>query len=185
MEKLIIDTRATKEFQKNHPSGALNMTLKNLGKYGRDLLTADQDITVIAETAGEFEEVKEILEPLNLRFDAKMTSEADLDQNNWIASNLIDPEAFMALEDDYVLLDVRHPDEITRIAPEKNLVNIPLEMLGQVHDKLDKNTPIYTLCGSGGRATTAASYLERLGYNTTVIDGGMKALEPLVLKDKE
>lgn len=45
---------------------------------------------------------------------------------------------FLQLPDDqdYVLLDLRHPDEITRPAPEKNLVNIPLEKLADNLEKL-------------------------------------------------
>ncbi|HBY90755.1 MAG TPA: hypothetical protein DEO37_10005 [Aerococcaceae bacterium] len=36
---------------------------------------------------------------------------------------------------------------------------------------------MYTLCGSGNRGTAAASYLETLGFQPIIIDGGMKAIQ--------
>ena len=65
--------------------------------------------------------------------------------------------------DDYILVDVRHPDEITRPAPEKNLVNIPFEDLVNDYQSLDTSKQIFTLCGSSNRSTAAASFLESKG----------------------
>src|SRR5699024_7632047 len=87
---------------------------------------------------------------------------------------------FLAVQDDYILLDLRHPDEITRLAPEENLINIPLEDLPSTYQKLDKDQKIYTLCGSGNRATAAASFLANKGYKPVVIEGGMKAVQEVV-----
>jgi rhodanese-related sulfurtransferase len=56
--------------------------------------------------------------------------------------------------------------------PEKNRINIPLKTLYKDFEKLDKNKRIYIFCGSGNRATTAASYLKVRGYEVVVITGG-------------
>ncbi|XJS11796.1 rhodanese-like domain-containing protein [Aerococcaceae bacterium WGS1372] len=65
---------------------------------------------------------------------------------------------------------------MTRPAPEVSLVNIPLENLHNDYSILDAKSKIYTLCGSGNRATTATSFLIDKGYDVKVIDGGMKAM---------
>ena len=80
---------------------------------------------------------------------------------------------------DFTLLDVRHPDEITRPAPEKQLQNIALEELAFNYERLQPGQTIYTLCGSGNRATAAASFLAVKGYQPVVIEGGMKAVQAL------
>src|SRR5699024_7162289 len=63
---------------------------------------------------------------------------------------------FLNKSDDFILLDVRHPDEITRPAPEKNLVNIPFEELVDKYQSLDTSKQIYTLCCSRNRNTVEA-----------------------------
>lgn len=88
----------------------------------------------------------------------------------------INPADFLKLESEYVLLDIRKPEEFEEGDPEKNRVNIPLELLYKEHEKLNKDVMIYTMCGSGDRATTAASYLKSLGYKTGVIEGGILGL---------
>ena len=71
------------------------------------------------------------------------------------------------------------PDEITRPAPEKQLQNIALEELAFNYERLQPGQTIYTLCGSGNRATAAASFLAVKGYQPVIIEGGMKAVQAL------
>ena len=65
---------------------------------------------------------------------------------------------FLQLKMTIFYLISEHPDEITRPAPEENLINIPLEDLPSTYQKLDKNQMIYTLCGSGNRATCSCLF---------------------------
>lgn len=92
-------------------------------------------------------------------------------------SDTITAAAFLKKESDFILLDVRHSDEITRPAPEKNLVNIPLEDLAANYQELSQSKEVYTLCGSGNRGTISASYLETKGFQPIIIEGGMKAIQ--------
>ena len=91
-------------------------------------------------------------------------------------SDTISAKAVLNLEGDYTLLDVRNPSEITRIAPKNNLKSIPFEDLPMSHQSLNNTKHIYTLCGSGNRGTASASYLETLGFQPILIEGGMKAI---------
>ena len=97
-------------------------------------------------------------------------------------SDTIPAKAFLNLppSGQFTLLDVRHPDEITRPAPQVNLINTPLEDLSKNNSSLAKEKAVYTLCGSGHRGTTASSFLEMKGYHTVIIDSGMKGIENII-----
>ena len=102
---------------------------------------------------------------------------SDLPEDQLQKMESISVEDFMEKEGDYILLDVRTPQEITRPAPEKNLQSIPLQELAERYMELDAGLPVYTLCGSGTRATAAGSFLVDKGYQPVVITGGMGAVE--------
>ena len=74
-------------------------------------------------------------------------------------------------------MDVRDQASVTKPAPTKNLVAISLNDLADEYDKLDHEKEIYTLCGSGNSATTAASFLNKQGRKATVIEGGATAIQ--------
>lgn len=80
----------------------------------------------------------------------------------------------MPKDDKLVLLDIRDSEEMEDGDPDENRVNIPLKSLYKNIDKLNKEKLIYVLCGSGNRATTAASYLKVQGYDPVVITGGIR-----------
>lgn len=76
--------------------------------------------------------------------------------------------------DDFILLDIRDGNEIQENDLSENRLNIPLKSLYENLYKLDSNKTIYVLCGSGNRATTAASYLKLKGFHAVVITGGIR-----------
>lgn len=170
----LVDIRSASNFQKAYLAGSINLNLKNFEKYSTSLLSQDQPIQLVydSETA---DDAKTLLSK-----DAFSWADSHIDieetQDEILSFNVIPASEFLELEDNYILLDVRHPDEITRPAPEKNLVNIDLSSLPGSLDQLDKSLHIYTLCGSGNRGTTAASYLKTLGYKASVVQGGIKAI---------
>lgn len=170
-----VDIRSASQFQENHVRGSLSLNLKNFAKYGDYLLSKENELQLIVDenTKQDAEKMKE-----NKAFqwsteDKEIIAVPDTDL---ASSKTISGEEFINLETDYVLLDVRNPNEITRPAPEKNLVNIALEDLPNRLEQLDKSKTIYTLCGSGTRGTTSASFLVNNGYNAVVIKGGIVAI---------
>ena len=80
----------------------------------------------------------------------------------------------MSKEHEFILLDIRDDNEVEKKDPDKNKVSIPLKSLYESLGKLDKNKKLYILCGSGNRATTAASYLTMMGFDVVVITGGIE-----------
>lgn len=177
----IVDLRPQKDFQAAHVKGALNLSPKNLLKYGKQFLDKEGDVVLVVaeENSAEVVALVEDAAEVGIGNIVGYVVAEELPDTDQESTPTISAEAFMALEGDYSLLDLRHPDEITRPAPERNLVNIPLGELSERYQQLKVGQPVYTLCGSGNRATTAASFLKNKGYQPIVIEGGMGAVEKL------
>jgi len=85
-----------------------------------------------------------------------------------------------------LILDVREPTELESNGRIEGALNIPrgvleahadpeTSMADQRLTRLRGLGRVHILCGSGGRAAFAAHTLVRMGYNTTIIDGGIAA----------
>ncbi|WP_277631413.1 rhodanese-like domain-containing protein [Atopococcus tabaci] len=178
-DQQLVDSRLQHAFQAGHLKGSLNLNPSNFEKYAAVYLDADQPVVFVIsrEQQAELDEMATLAEELGFTQIDGFVLADELPQENLETTATIPAAAFLEKEDDYILLDVRHPDEITRPAPEKNLVNIPFEDLLHDHASLDSSKDIYTLCGSGNRSTAAASYLATKGFKPTVIEGGIKAVQ--------
>lgn len=84
----------------------------------------------------------------------------------------------MENESDYIILDVRRPDEFAagRIP---NAVNIPNESIGsdEITELPDKDKLILVYCRSGNRSKQASQKLVKLGYTNVVEFGGINDWE--------
>ena len=80
----------------------------------------------------------------------------------------------MASESDYIILDVRRPDEFSA-GHIPNAVNIPNESIGadEIDELPDKDRLILVYCRSGNRSKQASEKLVRLGYTNIVEIGGI------------
>ncbi|MDF0532583.1 rhodanese-like domain-containing protein [Tsukamurella sp. 8J] len=84
------------------------------------------------------------------------------------------PAADVPESDDVLLLDVREQDE-WEIGHAPGALHIPLgELPGRV-DEIDLDRDLYVLCRGGGRSEKAVRYLETVGYEAVLVDGGMIA----------
>ena len=82
--------------------------------------------------------------------------------------------AIMESESDYIILDVRTPEEFA----EKHIpdaINIPNETIGtaEIPELPDKEQLILVYCRSGNRSKQASEKLVRLGYTNIVEFGGI------------
>jgi rhodanese-related sulfurtransferase len=76
---------------------------------------------------------------------------------------------------DAQLVDVREVTEIDAVRVEGAL-NLPLSRLRDHAGALDRSRPIFLLCRSGARATSAATQLHDLGHrDILVVRGGLDA----------
>ena len=79
-----------------------------------------------------------------------------------------------AKNEDFLLLDVRTPMEHAQQAIEGSHL-LPVQELSFRAQELPRNKEIVIYCRVGNRSAFAASYLTRLGYNVTNLDGGIMA----------
>ena len=82
--------------------------------------------------------------------------------------------AMMEKESDYIILDVRTPEEFS----EKHIpdaMNIPNETIGteEIPELPDKDQLILVYCRSGNRSKQASEKLVKLGYTNIVEFGGI------------
>ena len=80
----------------------------------------------------------------------------------------------MEEEDDYIILDVRTPEEVAdRHIP--GAINIPNETIGteEIPELPDKDQLILVYCRSGNRSKQASAKLANLGYTNVVEFGGI------------
>ena len=84
---------------------------------------------------------------------------------------------------DYVIVDVRTPDEYKE-GHIPNAINIPNETINEtVYNKLkDKNQLILIYCRSGSRSRQAAYKMQKLGYTNLVDFGGIINLKGKIEK---
>jgi len=175
----LIDVRTQHDYQAGHLKNSLNLNPGNFKTYATYYLDLNQPVIFIvgSEEEAHLEELSRVADELGFTQNNGYLLIDEVPKENLQTTGTIPAEEFLNKNDDYILVDVRHPDEITRPAPEKNLVNIPFEDLVNDYQSLDTSKQIFTLCGSGNRSTAAASFLESKGLNPKVIEGGMKAIQ--------
>ena len=80
----------------------------------------------------------------------------------------------MAEEDNFILLDVRTPEEFAD-GHIPGAINIPNESIGEndITELPDKEQRIYVYCRSGNRSKQASAKLVNLGYTNVVEIGGI------------
>ena len=91
--------------------------------------------------------------------------------------------AMMAQETDYIILDVRRPDEFSA-GHIPNAINVPNETIGsaEIPELSDKDQLIMVYCRSGRRSKEAAKKLVKLGYTNIVEFGGILAWTGEIVK---
>lgn len=175
----LIDVRTQHDYQSGHLKNSLNLNPGNFKTYVTYYLDLNQPVIFIvgSEEEAHLEELSGVADELGFTQNNGYLLIEEVPKENLKTTETIPAEDFLNKTDDFILLDVRHPDEITRPAPEKNLVNSPFEDLVNDYQSLNTSKQIFTLCGSGNRSTAAASFLESKGLNPKVIEGGMKAIQ--------
>lgn len=173
----IIDTRLQKDFQAGSLNQGINIPLAKFEKMAPALL--DGHLPVVFLLSEENLEKIATLDEQSQRLGFKVKGYLMIDSIPDTAkkkTKTIPASAFLATEKDYILLDVREQATVTKKAPEKNLVTLSISELAEKYLDLDAEKEIYTLCGSGNSATTAASFLNKQGRKATVIEDGITGI---------
>ena len=94
--------------------------------------------------------------------------------NTYRQINMDEAVEMMAGESDYIILDVRRPDEFAA-GHIPNAINVPNETIGtaEIPELPNKAQLIMVYCRSGRRSKEAAEKLLKLGYTNIVEFGGI------------
>ncbi len=80
----------------------------------------------------------------------------------------------LAATTDITVLDVREQDEWD-LGHAPGAVHLPLAELPLRFEEIDLDARVYVICRGGGRSEKAVRYLETVGIEAAVVDGGMIA----------
>lgn len=75
---------------------------------------------------------------------------------------------------DAYLLDVREKDE-WQAGHAPDAVHIPMSELARRAEEVPNDRDVYVICRSGGRSAQAVAALNKAGWKTSNVDGGMHA----------
>ncbi len=173
----LVDIRAPEEFANSFLPGALNIPFKpHFSNWFMNLYDAAEKrpLLLIHNSDSQCAKAVHDLHLIGIasiycwKYQAKELANEDR------SFNLIAPEELFDKLNDFYLIDVRSQDEWRQehIADSKN---IPFEAIKDSLAMLPKDKPIAVICGSGSRASIAASILEDKGFTICNIKGGMNA----------
>ena len=73
-----------------------------------------------------------------------------------------------------VLVDVREPDEFEQVRVPGSLL-IPMADVPERIEEIPENERVAVICATGSRSGRVVEYLNRQGYDTVNVVGGVKA----------
>ena len=160
----LIDTRHKTEFAKGHLKDAINIQNNNsLANWAGWMIGYDENMVMIAEEGNQEEITRKLM---RIGLDNIKGFVTDLDSAELEKTKLVDADTVEAMKDnsDTVLLDVRGISEFKA----EHIPGAEHRFVGSFRKKLPtdiKDKKIIIQCQSGDRATIAASYLEKNGFN--------------------
>ncbi len=101
-------------------------------------------------------------------------SEVEEEEMTYRVITMEDAKALFEVEDDYIILDVRRPNEYAA-GHIPRAINVPNETIGttDIPELPDKNQLIYVYCRSGRRSKEASNKLVKMGYSNIIEFGGI------------
>ena len=179
-DAVVLDTRTSLNFTAAHVPDSLSIWLDGLSSFGGWFLSGDRPILLVNETDDSTEIVRRLI---RMGYDdlAGYLSGGMMD---WLAGGRASPslggvtaqELCQRLDagEELWILDVRSDAELARTGQILDAHHIHITQLPGRLAEVPRDRPIYVLCHSGWRATTAASLLQRAGHkDVVVILGGL------------
>ena len=177
----IIDVRSSEAFLGCHIPGSLSIPQGMLSAYAGYFISYDQPIVLVTDTEQEEEQAKAAL--VNLGYDnilgalAGGISAWEVSGESLASVRMLDVNHIQNEKSSSTLLDIRKPNEWDE-GIIKNARTIFLGDLLKNLNEFSKDEHLITYCGSGKRATIAASLLQAHDFkNVSVFMGSMQAYQ--------
>jgi glyoxylase-like metal-dependent hydrolase (beta-lactamase superfamily II)/rhodanese-related sulfurtransferase len=172
----VVDLRTRTAFAHHHLPGALNFELStNFLTYIGWLVPWGVPLTLIAETADQVAEARRELVRIGIDrlAGAAVGTQGQLAAGQLLRSHPVSDfagvAAAMTADPGLVVLDARRDDERASGGVRGSL-HIPIHELADRIDEVPEGT-VWVYCGSGYRASIAASMLARAGRRPVLVDG--------------
>ena len=180
---LVLDTREIEAFGGAHIEGALNIALRaEFPVWSGWMLRPEQRILLVLADEGDVDEVQRHLLRIGienvggfLRRGMRGWIEAGLPFVTLPQLSVHQLKARIEARDGLQVLDVRQDDEWEQgYVPTARHAFVP--KVPEAMERFDRDKPIATYCGSGYRASIAASLLQKNGFREVLnVPGSMKA----------
>ncbi|SCX60617.1 Glyoxylase, beta-lactamase superfamily II [Klenkia marina] len=173
----VVDLRTRTAFAAGHLPGALNFELgTNFLTYLGWLYDWDAPLTLIGDSAEQVATARRELVRIGVDriAGAAIGTPEDLsagaDLGSYLVSDFAGLATHLAKHPDTVVLDARRDDE-RATGGVRGSVHVPIH---ELRDRMDEipDGEVWVYCGSGYRASIAASLLARAGRRPVLVDGG-------------
>ncbi len=178
---IVLDTRLPGAFSASHIPGALNIGLNDIAYFPGWVINHDQQILLVLEQLSDFPTAKTYLQRLGYdNIGGYLCPNISAWRNKGRPTDSLFPLTAVSLKQkldkkELSLIDVREQGEWDRghIAGAKHIY---VGHLPEQADSLPHDKPLAVICGSGRRASLAASLLKRKGFeNVYNVLGGMNS----------
>jgi len=167
----VVDIRPKREFASGHIRESIGVPLRDdFGVWVGWVLPYQAPLVLVANRDQNLEEARRQL--LRIGFDD--IRGVILDLSEWEAELLsfrtVDKREFTAaVEAGEQILDARAPDEWDTGVIEGSILQYTPDVAKDPSDDLDRAREVYVACGTGYRATIAASFLEKEAFDPVVL----------------
>jgi len=189
----VVDIRTAEQYQSGHIDGASHdildsATLEKRVKTIQNRLpevASTYNLVLVDDDGTQAKQAAQSMTEMGIQTFYLDGGMSNLDEDLMTSSQtVIDSKELMQKLDaneDIFLLDVREPDELLKSKID-GAVNIPLAEIFQPGgmDEIPTDKPVVIICGSGNRATIATYALAQEGIDFQVLEGGMKAWNPMI-----
>jgi glyoxylase-like metal-dependent hydrolase (beta-lactamase superfamily II)/rhodanese-related sulfurtransferase len=173
---VVLDVRVNYDYGGGHVPNSINIGLGGqFASWAGTLILIGTPIAIIAETEAQVDEAFMRLARVGIETAVGYLLISDWDGEKAKIGQVSVSEVREILNSDIQFVDVRRvPEHSNGHAPKT--INFPLDSLAKEIGKLNPEKPIYVICQSGYRSSTATSILENAGFKEIYnVTGGTKA----------
>ena len=174
---LLLDTRPAAQFRAGHLPGALNlMDGPKFETWLGSVVAPDELFYLLADTQIQLDAV--IRKAAKIGYEAHIKGALLAPANQPATSPTVDVEAVRQHPEQFTIVDIRNPTEITK-SLFANALNIPLPELRERVGEVPADKPVLVHCAGGYRSAAGASIIQNALPGVPVYDLGEAVVNEL------
>ena len=172
---IVVDTRNTEDFKKNHLPNSVNIMAQSeddkIETWLGAIIQPQEPYYLVID---KIKNRKNILERIaKIGYEDQIKTVITLsDEESLEQSDKLNLEMFRNNQDQFTILDVRNKSEVNEEKFFKQAINIPLNELRDSMDKIPTDKPVVVHCAGGYRSAAGSSIVSKEIKDTPVYDLG-------------